>query len=196
MEKLKCDYCGKPIYRNQTLLNKCNHYYCSKECADKGFIKRNEYELFDDHAEIIINSKVFGEQRVLIDIEDIDRCKLQTWKFINRTSPYIISSEKILLHRYILDYKGKNVIDHLDGNKLNNQKNNLLICSQWKNCQNRKTTQNRSGCIGVFYHKQYKKWWAYISYQGKRENLGYFKDYEQAVKVRKDAEKKYYGHEL
>ena len=35
----------------------------------------NNIELFENHAEIIINSPKYGEKRVLIDLDDVEKCK-------------------------------------------------------------------------------------------------------------------------
>ena len=51
---------------------------------------------------------------------------------------------------------------------------------------------NTSGITGVNYIKNIKKWNASIFFKGKKINLGYFKNIDDAIKARKDAEKKYF----
>lgn len=48
---------------------------------------------------------------------------------------------------------------------------------------------NTSGYKGVSWHKGKSKWYARIMFQGKNYSLGYYSDIEQAVIVRKTAEK-------
>jgi hypothetical protein len=51
---------------------------------------------------------------------------------------------------------------------------------------------NKSGYKGVFFDKRDNLWVAYITISKKRVYLGWFKDYEKAVKARKEAEDKYF----
>ena len=54
-------------------------------------------------------------------------------------------------------------------------------------------SNNTSGCTGVAWIKENNRWWAYICINNSTINLGYFIDYNEAVKVRKEAEIKYFG---
>lgn len=51
---------------------------------------------------------------------------------------------------------------------------------------------NTSGVTGVNYIKNIKKWNASIFFKGKKINLGYFENIDNAIKARKDAEEKYF----
>lgn len=55
----------------------------------------------------------------------------------------------------------------------------------------KEAVNNTSGHRGV-YRRENEKWRASIGFQGKVYNLGTFVDYEDAVKARLEAEKKYY----
>ncbi|MBW6408785.1 AP2 domain-containing protein [Clostridium weizhouense] len=57
-------------------------------------------------------------------------------------------------------------------------------------------SHNTSGVRGVYLHKKTNKWIAYINFKRKRYNLGSHKNKEDAVKARKEAEKKFYGNFL
>lgn len=57
----------------------------------------------------------------------------------------------------------------------------------------RMSSRNTSGTTGVSYNKAMKKWIAYIRKDGKQHYLGGFDCIDDAIKARKDAEKKYYG---
>lgn len=50
-------------------------------------------------------------------------------------------------------------------------------------------SDNISGVKGVTWYKPTKKWVAYIAFQKKKYNLGYYEDIEDAIKARKKAEK-------
>lgn len=52
---------------------------------------------------------------------------------------------------------------------------------------------NKSGIKGVFWDKSRNQWCAKIMFKKKEYNLGRFSDKKQAIKARKQAEKKLYG---
>ena len=52
---------------------------------------------------------------------------------------------------------------------------------------------NTSGFTGVSWNKQQQKWRSWITYKDNVINLGMFSNFEDAVKARKEAEKKYFG---
>lgn len=174
----------------------CNkkHYakgYCSKHYTQikrYGEIKRTKYDpneiiIHKDYAEIVIyNQKCEEVARTLIDIDDVERCKQCKWFFTGHG--YIINSKYIKLHRFIMNCSKGMVVDHINHNKLDNRKCNLRICTQQENCMN-----VSSSIKGVCFDKSRNKWLAHI----KGKNLGRFDTYEDALKVRKDAEIKYFG---
>jgi len=86
-------------------------------------------------------------------------------------------------------------IDHVDGNPLNNNPNNLRLATNAENYRNRThlNKQNSSGVTGVSFDNARKKWRAGIRFQGKWTYLGYFSTFEEAALVRRDAELRYYG---
>jgi hypothetical protein len=52
---------------------------------------------------------------------------------------------------------------------------------------------NKSGHRGVFYSNTINKWIARICVNNKNIHIGTYKNFEDAVKARHDAEEKYYG---
>lgn len=57
----------------------------------------------------------------------------------------------------------------------------------------RKHKTNTSGRTGVYWFKRVNKWIAAIVYNGVQIHLGYFVNFDDAVKAREDAEIKYFG---
>jgi len=80
-------------------------------------------------------------------------------------------------------------IDHIDGNGLNNKWNNLRSVSHSMNGRNQKLpSNNKSGIAGIFQRKENGRWRAKITVEGKVINLGTFKDKNDAIEARKQAE--------
>jgi len=88
------------------------------------------------------------------------------------------------------------MIDHIDGEGLNNTPGNLRECTKIINGQNQSMKKNNtSGVTGVFFHQKTpgstKNWHAKIHVNGNNVSLGSFYDFDMAAQVRLDAEKKY-----
>lgn len=102
----------------------------------------------------------------------------------------------IELHRLIWFYQTgewPNVIDHINGDKLDNRWENLRNVTQFENCRNvRRRKDNISGTTGVHWSKRRNKWIAKIQNEdGKTISLGSFSSKKEAIVVRKTAEIKY-----
>ena len=87
------------------------------------------------------------------------------------------------------------LVDHIDGDKINNKINNLRLATKSQNNMNRSIlgSNNNSGYTGVGWNKKDKKWSARITIDGVRKFLGYFINIEDAIKARKEGEIKYFG---
>lgn len=86
------------------------------------------------------------------------------------------------------------LIDHIDGNGLNNSISNLRLVDSYQSAQNRPMGRNnKSGVVGVKWDRG--KWLATISLNGKNRNLGRFVDKEDAIAARKEAERAAGYHE-
>ena len=73
------------------------------------------------------------------------------------------------------------IVDHIDGDILNNKIENLRAATRSQNCQNSKLAKNNtSGVKGVTWHKYHKKWLAVCSINKKYTYIGYFKNLEDA----------------
>ena len=87
------------------------------------------------------------------------------------------------------------LVDHIDEPKTNNKINNLRLATVSQNGMNRSNlaSNNTSGCTGVSWNAKEKKWCVQINYNGLYKYLGLFTNKEEAIKVRKEAEIKYFG---
>jgi len=84
---------------------------------------------------------------------------------------------KIKMHRFILNYKGKMDIDHIDRDKLNNSRKNLRVVTRSLNMF------NLSKKVGVTWDKERKKWMAKITVNYKTIFLGRYQKIEEAFKA-------------
>lgn len=87
------------------------------------------------------------------------------------------------MHREVvgLDVHDPMVVDHINGNTLDNQRINLRICTRQQNLCNRGSTKgNTSGFKGVVWHKATRKWAARIKKNYKSYHLGLYETPEEA----------------
>lgn len=84
---------------------------------------------------------------------------------------YAVNAGGTRMHRLLLGVWDKRVVDHIDGDGLNNRRANLRIGSQSQNCVNRRTTPG-AHLRGT--RPKRGKWQAYIKLDGKQRSLGYF----------------------
>lgn len=77
------------------------------------------------------------QARALIDIEDADRVRGNTWSLRSRN--YVRGKGPKFhggLHRFIMNAPAAMEVDHIDGNPLNNQKTNLRLVTHKEQTQN------------------------------------------------------------
>lgn len=127
----------------------------------------------------------------LIDDEDFEYLSQWKWSFDGR---YAVRGQKIngkrktiRLHSFLMQTPIGMDTDHINGDKLDNRKSNLRICTKSENMFNRKIQKNnKSGHVGVFFNKKHKKWQSTIKKNGKNIYLGLFYDFGDAVEAYKN----------
>lgn len=87
-------------------------------------------------------------------------------------------------------------IDHINGVRHDNRLVNLRNASQLENGKNQRLpSHNTTGVVGVSWRVRENKWHSRICVQQEHINLGLYDSFEEAVKVRKEAEALYGFHE-
>jgi len=98
----------------------------------------------------------------------------------------------MLMHRMIVQAPKGMVVDHINGNSLDNRRCNLRLCTQTENIQNsRQRTDAKSRFKGVY--PKDDKWYARVSHRGKVYYLGTFDDDVEAAKARDRKASELYG---
>lgn len=131
---------------------------------------------------------------VLLDDEDYEVVAQHAW-WCN-IHGYIVGrldGKELYLHRFLMGFPPQKVVDHINGNKLDNRRCNLRLCERKENCRNaRRPKNNTSGCTGVSKCKN-NLWRAYIMVDRKQINLGIYENIEDAIQARKRGERNYFG---
>ena len=119
------------------------------------------------------------------------------YAFINLPSPILYRATD--LHTIIMErilgrslVKGE-LVDHKNGDTLNNRRSNLRLADKRKNAINaKKRRDNKSGFKGVCWSVPGNRWRAYGKKDGKQVHLGYFDTPQEAHQAyRKFAEVEY-----
>jgi len=164
-----------------------------KEVMSKVKKKFNKYDLSGEYGIgwTSPDNKVF-----YFDLEDYDLIKYFCW--CSGTSDYIestVNRKCVRMHRLVMGVTdSKMVVDHIFHITFDNRKSQLRIVSESSNQMNSiLRSNNTSGVKGVYWHKRDNIWQASIQTNYKNIYLGQFSDFDEAVRVRKEAEDKYHG---
>ncbi len=137
--------------------------------------------------------KIILTQNKVALVDDIDYEKLckykwyvlhvhnRYWKAVRAIRESNGKRSIILMSRYIMEASKGEVVDHINGDTLDNRRANLRICTQSANTQNIHTNRGVSSYQGVCWHNQMKKWRARIGINGRRYHLGLFNAEEEAA---------------
>lgn len=123
---------------------------------------------------------------VIIDDEDYQFVSQNNWSIRTNSSGQIYFENRgKSLHRLIMNCPKGMVVDHVDGNTLDNRKSNLRICTKLQNQYNQKKHKGtrHSSYKGVTFRKELKTkpWEAFIYKDYKSTRLGYFATEKEAA---------------
>lgn len=199
----ECKICGSTykVYgeKGKYKMNLCDKHRYQMDVY--GFIKErtshdnNKFIVNGDVLEIYCYNKDQVEIcKALTDSKHYDLVKGWKWHMSKKYIEGHKNGEKIFLHRLVTNCPKGMDVDHINHNCIDNREINLRVCTHQQNTRNRTDNKiNKSGYMGVLWNKGVNKWISIISIDGKNKHLGCFKNIEDAIKVRRQAEEKYYG---
>lgn len=175
--------------------------YCVRDDAANRLEKKNKkYNDYDLTGEYGIGYTSSGD-KFLFDLDDYEKIKDYCWyKHHNYFEAKILCDDDqkkaVGLHKLIMDdLNNEYDVDHIKTEyKYDNRKLNLRKVNRSQNAYNAKLSKNNtSGVTGVKWHKRDKVWESSIRVNYKNIYLGRSHNFEEAAKLRKEAEKKYFG---
>lgn len=134
---------------------------------------------------IINKGKKFS---ILVDSDDYEKLSKKKWfllngKYASRKELVGGKYQQVSMSRIITNCPKNMVVDHINGNTLDNRKKNLRVCTVKQNQMNRKPSNgSKSKYKGVHWYTAGKKWVASLCFHGEQITCGYFTDEIKAAK--------------
>ncbi len=140
-----------------------------------------------------------SDLKALVDDEDYDKISKFRWsvqKKNGHVKGYVGKQVWQNLSRFILNIKDPKVqVDHIDHNKLNNQKYNLRPCTNAQNSRNRRKTEKSFTSLykGVSWEKRVNKWRCTLTFNYKQLYIGRFLNEKEAALAYNEKAKEFFG---
>jgi len=124
----------------------------------------------------------------IVDTSDYDWLSLHNWHVQSPSGRHYAARRRhdkiITMHREIMLPLDGYVVDHIDGDGLNNRRSNLRICTRQQNyCNRAKAPGCSSQYKGVHRHVRTRKYHASIRCRGERTFLGAYDDEIDAARA-------------
>lgn len=156
--------------------------------------------------ELVINSVAYGKHTILYDDEDHELISKIKWNICKSKRTFyargkvknkyleLIGCRMIRMHRLIMKCAADLQVDHIDGNGLNNRRNNLRVATQLQNSSNKKLSiDSTTGFKGVSFRKKKGLYITRIRVNGELIHGGLTKNIYSAALKYNELAIKYFG---
>lgn len=183
-----CPQCDAVIYNTGRVVDHCGDLGGTK-CA----IKKQSDIAANRVATITLNDGSY----VLVDYKHMPVLKCYAWSIHRDGYAYgKVNGKNVYLHRLVYQEEfGEHgdLVDHVNGNRLDCRCSNLRRASHSENRRNTGKTRGTSKYIGVYYNKKRSKWCASIQHEKKNKHIGYYDKEIDAAKAYNAMARLYYG---
>ncbi len=185
--------------------DECSQKWVFQKNGDKSDFRRENLAASDEFRKTVRES-IAGEldgktvyyipvgdsDLAIVDEEDKEFADQYLW--YNSFGYAICPSRESRMHRMIMNAQKGQEVDHVNGNRMDNRKCNLRICSRLQNSRNLPVKKSsKTGIKGVWFHPKKGQYQSQIRVNGKRLWLGSFDDIDQAKEAYRAAAVKYHG---
>ena len=138
----------------------------------------------------------------IVDRADLDKLAGLTWRAVCLNGHWYAQTsipgveQPVFMHRYLTDCPAGKLVDHADGDGLNNRRANMRVCTHTENMWNQRaqaTGRKVSRFKGVTWKPRGKPWAAAIQQRGERLYIGSYRTEEEAARAYDAAAKVFHG---
>ena len=135
--------------------------------------------------EIKISGKLETNKIAIVSKQDYEKISKYKWSISNDGYAVSIINRYISMHRYIMGAQEGEIVDHINGNRLDNRRENLRILTSQQNAENKKLSGKKENTKyrGVYFVKKDNKYNAKIYLNGTRYYFGMFNTDIEAAKT-------------
>ena len=136
----------------------------------------------------------------IIDLADIPLVEGRAWRLLTTPSGHAYAytratgNQMLLMHRMLMQSLPGEMVDHMDGDGINNRRKNLRNCSNAQNQANKAANRrSKLGLKGVSKKTRGNGYRAVISPGNKKIHLGYYATPEEAAAAYRGAARLLWG---
>lgn len=135
---------------------------------------------------LALHGKHGKEKALVIDKDDEGLFATGKWHVSNNGYAYSRRHGQVIFaHRLVTGAVHGTIVDHVNGDRLDNRRQNLRLCTHAENMRNAKLSRrNRSGYKGVNWFAPRGYWRAEIRFDAQPITIAYFRDPAEAAYVR------------
>jgi len=121
--------------------------------------------------------------KALVDKEDFSALSRHHWTALKSRRTYYAVRGDVRMHRQIMNALPGILVDHINGNGLDNRRVNLRLCNATLNQANARSLRphKTSRFKGVSWSTAHTGWFAQLQIERRKVNLGYYEDEEDAA---------------
>lgn len=127
-----------------------------------------------------------------VDDADYEYINSFRWRFNGRYVSRQENGKTIYMHRQLIETDMPH-IDHINGDGLDNRRDNLRPCTKSQNNQNRRPNSGKK-YKGVYFRKDIGRWYAEIKLGSKRKRIGAFDTAEEGAIAYNEVAKEWFGN--
>lgn len=126
-----------------------------------------------------------NDQFAIVDDEDFELVSQYQWRAHKggNSEHHVYAVTRLRMHRLVMQAPPGMIVDHINGDTLDNRKSNLRLCTTAQNQQNTRSRTGSSRYKGVSFNAKKKRWRGAFMANGQNYYVGCFATEEEAARA-------------